>query len=370
MIKGPAEVWGACPEAARPGLMQNDAYREDCNHVRVADGERVPLTRAGLAAAGIREPPSYLVPKRRRDGAHVKVAPHLHVRSAGPDQNDAWREIPYPDALLQDLPPHLVNSVIAGFLDCGSLESLCRVYKCDRVMLDRAIGLHGLPLVVNRRALEVGSAERVRLACALELNALRLDEFVTGGISVAMEGNSAVVSWETPNSRYEVQIYRSRQSRRVVERLWYRDGRWHRDGDRPAVEEFFDVGGDESRRVHQLRWYRHGQMHRDGDRPAIESFFNVDGDESRRIHQRVWIQDGQTHRDGDRPALEEFFDVDGDESRRVSKRVWYRDGQMHRDGDRLPVEEFLNVDAYEGRGISQRLWYRDGHNGLNAWYHA
>ena len=40
---------------------------------------------------------------------------------------------------------------------------------------------------------------------------------------------------------------------------WYRDGKLHRDEDKPAV-----VWADGSK-----VWYREGNLHRDGDEPAI-----------------------------------------------------------------------------------------------------
>ena len=43
-------------------------------------------------------------------------------------------------------------------------------------------------------------------------------------------------------------------------RFWYKDGKLHRAGDKPAVE------WDDGTRY----WYKDGKMHRAGDKPAIE----------------------------------------------------------------------------------------------------
>ena len=48
------------------------------------------------------------------------------------------------------------------------------------------------------------------------------------------------------------------------------------------------------RRDGTREWYRHGKLHRDGDKPAIE---DADGG-------REWYRDGKRHRDGDKPAVE------------------------------------------------------------------
>jgi hypothetical protein len=43
-------------------------------------------------------------------------------------------------------------------------------------------------------------------------------------------------------------------------RFWYKEGKLHRAGDLPAVEE----------RANDYRaWYKKGKLHRDGDKPAI-----------------------------------------------------------------------------------------------------
>jgi hypothetical protein len=41
--------------------------------------------------------------------------------------------------------------------------------------------------------------------------------------------------------------------------VWYKNGHWHRDGDKPAV--IYRNG--------TLVWYKNGDRHRDGDKPAF-----------------------------------------------------------------------------------------------------
>jgi hypothetical protein len=79
-------------------------------------------------------------------------------------------------------------------------------------------------------------------------------------------------------------------------RCWYKEGKLHRAGDLPAVE---DANG-------YREWYKDGKLHRAGDKPAIEC---ADG-------YREWYKDGKLHRDGDKPAVEYASGY----------RAWYKDG--------------------------------------------
>ena len=64
---------------------------------------------------------------------------------------------------------------------------------------------------------------------------------------------------------------------------FYKDGKPHRDGDKPAV--IFPNG--------TLYFYKDGKFHRDGDKPAI---IYPDGT----LH---FYKNGKLHRDGDKPAV-------------------------------------------------------------------
>lgn len=70
-----------------------------------------------------------------------------------------------------------------------------------------------------------------------------------------------------------------------LNQCWFKDGKYHRDDDLPAVE-----WADGTR-----QWYFDGKLHRDCDLPAVEC---ADG-------TRKWYIDGKLHRDGGLPAIEE-----------------------------------------------------------------
>ena len=81
---------------------------------------------------------------------------------------------------------------------------------------------------------------------------------------------------------------------------WYKNGKCHRDGDKPAV-----IVADST-----LVWFKNGQIHRDGDKPAV---IWADG-------TLVWFKNGQYHRDGDKPAQIGMTGYLG----------WYKSGLQHR----------------------------------------
>ena len=83
-------------------------------------------------------------------------------------------------------------------------------------------------------------------------------------------------------------------------RVWYKNGVYHRDDDKPA--RIYATG--------TLVWFKNGQIHRDGDRPA-------------RIYEDGalnWFKNGQHHRDGDKPAQIGMTGYLG----------WYKSGLQHR----------------------------------------
>jgi len=100
-------------------------------------------------------------------------------------------------------------------------------------------------------------------------------------------------------------------------KLWYRNGKYHRDGDEPAYIQKF---GNESPVFHK-RWYKNGQLHRDGDQPAVIR---------PNSNCKEWWKNGKLHRDGDLPA---FIDQE--------KQEWYKDGKRHRERG-LPAFIYCN----------------------------
>ena len=78
------------------------------------------------------------------------------------------------------------------------------------------------------------------------------------------------------------------------------NGRLHSENDFPALEE-----------DNYMAWYRDGKLHREGDRPAV---ICLDG-------SRYWFINGKLHRDGDLPAIE-FVHL---------YKQWYKNGKLHRE---------------------------------------
>ncbi len=96
-------------------------------------------------------------------------------------------------------------------------------------------------------------------------------------------------------------------------RFWYQHGRFHRDGDLPAV-----VWPDGSQ-----VWCKHGKRHRDGDLPAAVW---ANGTQN-------WYRHGERHRDGDLPAV---VYADG-------RQAWWVDGRLQSDRDRAQTREAMAV---------------------------
>jgi len=95
--------------------------------------------------------------------------------------------------------------------------------------------------------------------------------------------------------------------------FWYNKyGELHSIGDRPA-----EIWTNEGK-----FWYKNGKYHRDGDRSAINLYA-----------EKSWYKNGQLHREGDKPAV---ISLEG-------KKQWYKNGELHRDGDK-PAVTFLNGD--------------------------
>ena len=142
-------------------------------------------------------------------------------------------------------------------------------------------------------------------------------------------------------------------------KIWYRDGKFHREGG-PAIQKngtkkWYRNGrlhrGDDKPAIIQKdgtkRWYRDGKLHRDDDKPAI-----IQKKYLQRYDTKKWYRDGRLHRD-DGPAIK-YFD---------GRQEWYRDGKRHR-GDDKPA--FMYHIHYNPKGCHQpykkiyEKWYRDG----------
>lgn len=107
---------------------------------------------------------------------------------------------------------------------------------------------------------------------------------------------------------------------------WYKNGKLHRDGDKPAV-----IKGENTDIPETCiqEWWLNGRPHREGDRPAY-----ING------NREEWWRDGFVYRDGDRPSI-----ITGD------RHEWRCSGNLHREGGRPAV---LNVRT------NQKEWYIHG----------
>jgi len=102
---------------------------------------------------------------------------------------------------------------------------------------------------------------------------------------------------------------------------YYKNGKLHRDGDLPAIEN----------RDGEKHYYKNGKRHRDGNLPAVELPNGM----------IRYYKNGKQHRDGNLPAVEL---PDG-------TKYYYKNGELHRDGD-LPAIEFSDGDKeYWKNGI-------------------
>ena len=84
-------------------------------------------------------------------------------------------------------------------------------------------------------------------------------------------------------------------------------------------------------------WYKDGKAHREDDKPAVEL---SSGD-------KYWYKDGLPHRDGG-PAVEQ---INGD-------KYWYKDGKYHREDG--PAVEYISGNGYyylNGKEYSKEEWY-------------
>jgi hypothetical protein len=115
------------------------------------------------------------------------------------------------------------------------------------------------------------------------------------------------------------------------DKIWYKNGQIHRDGDLPAIEY---ANGDRE-------WYKNGQRYRDDEN--LPAFIGA-GD-----FEMEWFKNGLRHRDGDLPAWITWMGTGN--KRRVSSKAWYKNGQLHRDGD-LP--------AQDGDSGDYKAWYKHG----------
>lgn len=129
---------------------------------------------------------------------------------------------------------------------------------------------------------------------------------------------------------------REKETGKIVEEVWYRNGALHRD-DGPAIVRALPVGDRDE------YWYRDGLLHRD-DGPA-----RLLADEAGREIFIEWYRGGKLHAEG-RPAL-----IHQDGRGLVHHESWSVDGKFHRIGG----PAFTERDESTGVNV-QEEWYQDG----------
>ena len=68
----------------------------------------------------------------------------------------------------------------------------------------------------------------------------------------------------------------------ISSEYWHKDGKLHREGDKPAFIWYHEDGS-----ILQERWFKDNQRHREGDKPAF-IWYREDGS----IEEEHWFKDG------------------------------------------------------------------------------
>ena len=90
------------------------------------------------------------------------------------------------------------------------------------------------------------------------------------------------------------------------------------------------VGTGSVSEYHVTKHYKNGKLHRDGDKPAVEY---ANG-------HKYYYKNGKQHRDGDKPAVELAN----------GNKIYYKNNKLHRDGDKPAVEDADGYKAYWKNG--------------------
>ncbi len=153
---------------------------------------------------------------------------------------------------------------------------------------------------------------------------------------------------ETSLNTRKVRYY---MSGNIMTETYLKNGRCHRDGDKPAEILYYENGNAQLQ-----KWHKDGKCHRDGDKPA-EIYYFKNG----KVKSQMWYKNGKAHRgqsswslfesnvDSDKPAEIHYYE-DG----KVKSQMWYTDGKMHRDKNK-PAEICYDEDG----NIWLEKWARD-----------
>ena len=147
---------------------------------------------------------------------------------------------------------------------------------------------------------------------------------------------------------------------------WHKEGKLHRDGDKPAIvnhEEF----GSAILKI-ERNWYIEGRLHREGDKPAkmdfSRSFINDTG--AVRIHSIFeYRKKGHLNREGDLPAYIEkikSYTPDKTIEKYSIAEDFYKNHKIHRDGDKPAINLTLFVNTPSGliKKTESKKYYKCG----------
>ena len=100
-----------------------------------------------------------------------------------------------------------------------------------------------------------------------------------------------------------------------------------------------------------LCWRRNGRLHRDGDRPAL-IWYTDDGI----MLSQYWYRDDRWHREGDLPAVIKYRDGTTMSQRR------HRDGEIEYSDHGVLMEQYIRNDRHyrEGDGPAMIWYYESG----------
>ncbi len=138
----------------------------------------------------------------------------------------------------------------------------------------------------------------------------------------------------------------------VISETWYKDGKEHREGGKPAVITYHEGSSYKSSEA----WHNEGDWFRGGDKPTFVSY-HANGN----VDSEAWYQEGnKPHREGDKPAEVYYY-----ENGNVCKEEWRLEGKLSREPGK-PVE----IEYFHNGQIQSELFYDEtrpaGYHGPRA----
>lgn len=152
---------------------------------------------------------------------------------------------------------------------------------------------------------------------------------------------------------YEYAVRLKNEHVTLDEKEWYLKGIRHRDGDKPAmVIKKTVIFLDYTKVEVEKRWYQRGKISRSNNKPAItitsRRFNNTTKFLIDEIKTLSFVHNNNLHRDDDKPAVIENsknWDENKQLIRTDSMKKWYQNNKYHRDGDKPAI--IMNAFAYK-----------------------